>query len=542
MVNFFAAIVSAIRRRAHSAAYWIAERADTSILSAWMRPTPLDLQGARASAQNGDPQRWFALANETLRDAHVRAEIAKASEYVGGARLAIQEPEVYRGFKARDTPEAKRANAIAAAVRSELMSPRVNLRASLIRMQRALMLHGVSVTIVRRTPGAGPEGRERLDALLQVPGQRLGWDWDRGGEMVLRRTALETIDRALLVRDLGDEVIVIVADEDIPDPTLRGMTLGLVTWWLVRDSALRWWVRYAEKFGIPMVWASHPSGNDQAKGKLRALLSGMGPDGFAVVENGTELKELNGGARSASFQTPQEVLFGAAGREISKLVMGHTQTADVQAGTGSKASAVVGDDVSLRLTETRCAILAAAIREQLVRPYVLKNFGEEAAAKYTPDVFFDLEEREDLAVVAEAVDKLADRMDIAESDVRERTGFRQPQDGEPVLEKKAPPPALPGQRGQQPPTGMSRSRGVAGELSSLEAWALARANGTGEELLAPLQDLIDQAERDGATLGQLLARVIQRSGIAPDAPHLMDVLAAVQLEATMRGWNRERVQ
>ena len=245
-------------------AIWNGGIADQWVAQWFRRPTAETLKQARFLAQSGDPELWYGLANECLRDSQIRTDVDKASDAIATANISIQEPQAFRSWsrkqkaKEKADPEAARATEIRMWVESQLLAPRVKLRQVLKKWARALIVQSIAPLEVR--VAYDDAGEEHLQSLRPAPAQRLGWDWNRGGKMVLRPEASQPVIGAPLVEELGTSVVVAQLDDDIPDPTLHGITYALIALWILRDSCRRWWIRLAEKFGIPIIWATSSEG------------------------------------------------------------------------------------------------------------------------------------------------------------------------------------------------------------------------------------------------------------------------------------------
>ncbi|TAL45429.1 MAG: DUF935 family protein [Salinibacterium sp.] len=461
-------VISFLRRPVTSV--WMTGQADQFVFSVFHRPTAKVLQQARAMVQFGDPSRWFALANESMRDSQIRADVKKAAGLVSTARISIQEPKQYRGWGVIKGPDTDAAAQVRSWVEDQLAAPSVKLRSVLYKWARAVLLHGMGgievISSVDPTRPAGDE--ERLESLTPIPGQRFGWDWNRGGQMVLRYKVTQPIVEAPTVESLGSSVMLVELDADIPDPSLRGITAALLPLWILRDSAVRWWARLAEKFTIPILWATVPredgAAGEESRRNLQKGMQRLGPDGAGVFLEGTKLNVLDTSSTKAGAESPAQKLFESTGREISKLIHGHGQTSEVQSDTGSQSSAGVGDVNVLRTAEAFMQEFAGALREQWARHAVARRFGPEWADKFTPEFEMSIYERQDLQALSQAFLNLRSVAPVTKADFYKITGLSVPEKNEPCIDAGPPPgaapvPGAPVQK-QPPPAGADLPREV----------------------------------------------------------------------------------
>jgi len=505
-------------------------------------------------AEQGETRYWFAFCDEMrARDAFLDAELSKAETMVAGARVDVLiVPACYRSRSKERTGEAARAAEVASYVQDVLLAPAVQLDRAVSALMDGFWKGLGALQVVVEPVASG----ERIVSLDSVPAQRFRWAYDSTELLVQTGKDWGALTP---VEELEDALVVFTPEAHIPSPARRGALRRLVPFFGIRTNGPGWWSRDVELFGIPMMLGEHPPGDEKTAGYLKNLLANLGARGWAVGPTGTKVTPLDTPNRG-SGQSPHEAILDWTARQISVEVLGATQTTDVQAGAGSKASASVHQDVVIGKAAARARRVAACLREQLVFPLVERRFGKDVALRHTPELAIQVEQKPAIGEWGQAMKVLVEAgfgASIPRSLVNELGYAPEPEEGEPTLEKPvvavAPPGPVMGEDPEEPedeePTETEAhraSRQAAGasqpeaELVRLETWAAKQATGAGEELLAPYRELIDQAEKDGATLQQLYSRIIQRAGVPPEAPHLLDLLAAVQCEAVMRGWSRER--
>lgn len=506
----------------------------------WLIPSgyaykPEDIQQWIIAAQGGDPTSLYAFCDEMrARDTHLQSELGKAERKALGSRIDILPYPAKHRSRVRGktlTGDAALAAQVAEYCEDTLLAPDVRLEHA----ARALM-NGFWKGLGAFQVIAEPRARDEKITLLPVPSQRFFCEPNSTTLMVMTTGQRSS---AVPVESLGTSLVVFQPDADIPDPARRGLYRSIFPFYAIRTFGPSWWSRFVELFGLPLRKGTFPRDNPSVKSDLITALDRAGNKPWVVVPEGAAVEFVNG--VNASNGDIHPAILDWTAREISKAVLGATQGTDVQKGAGSKASAEVHERVSAELAISRGREVAIVLRQQLLLPLVSRKFGPEVAQRFTPEVAFRTDDRSNLLELSQAVKNFADAgfgEAIPLSLPNELAGIPVPEEGEPTVSKK--PEPLQQQMPQLSRVSFTAKPSAAAELAGLEEWAVRRAAGSGEEILAPYEHILSQAEADGATLEQVYARIVQQSGIPPESPHLIDLLAAVQMEALMRGLSRER--
>ena len=408
----------------------------------------------------------------------------------------------------------------------------------------------------------GMHGRWRLARLDPVESER--YRWHPTTKQLCVQPGDDTSE-LVPVADLGSRAVTIVAEPTVRRRDRAGVLRRCVSPWLTARNGREWWARDIEIFASPFRWAKYKRGDKDAPAKLREALRTMGNLGYAAFPDDVDLQFVKG------FDTAgkgQGELVGYCERAMSKAVLGSTQTADVQVGAGSKASAGVHFDVVETVVDSYGRRICEVFREQLLKPLVAISFGSEIAEQFTPVPILRVRRYDDLLTFWQAMETAgkAGAKGIPLSYVRSRTGMPEAEEGEPVLEPPSPAPAPapgPGPKGPEPEddepepdetddpaepdkqavgrqTHAARRQAPASELSRLEAWAVEDVESAGKALLAPYVALIAEVKRDGGDLGHLAARVrlqaqMENEGKAKTA----DLVSRVIAHALLTGWAHE---
>jgi phage gp29-like protein len=111
-----------------------------------------------------------------------------------------------------------------------------------------------------------------------------------------------------------------------------------------KKGGLKFWVVFAEKYGMPTIWAKVPRGTDTTDiNKLENSLENAVQDAILVTPDDTSVEFLNADSKSANSQIYNE-LIQACNTEISKAILGQTLTTE-QGKVGSQALGKVHADI-----------------------------------------------------------------------------------------------------------------------------------------------------------------------------------------------------
>lgn len=203
-------------------------------------------------------------------------------------------------------------------------------------------------------------------------------------------------------------------------------------WWLFKNFSIKDWVVFAEVCGMPLRVGTHPTGmGPDDKDAFKQALYGLGSDGVALISEGAKIDFVEAKTTGAG-QLVFERLANFCDAAMSKAVLGQTLTTQVGE-KGSYAASKTHDLVRKDLRDADAYALAKTLRQQVLRPLTLFNFGPDAPV---PVFAFALEEAEDLSAKADTLDKLAALgLPIPQAYVYATWGIPQPVGGEAVLSR-----------------------------------------------------------------------------------------------------------
>lgn len=213
------------------------------------------------------------------------------------------------------------------------------------------------------------------------------------------------------------------------EPTREGLARVLLWAALFRNWALRDWVALGELMWKPWRIGKYKKGADKADiANLRDVLRGMSASGVGLIPDTTELDVAwpEGNKQDGTHGGLCAYLAG----EMSKAVLGQTLTTEA-GDKGARALGQVHNLVRHDILEFDAVSVAEVIRRDLIAPLVRRNFGPDVAI---PGFRFLTEESVDLKAYSEAILNFRSAgLAICASDVRDKAGLREPQDGDELL-------------------------------------------------------------------------------------------------------------
>ena len=591
-MGIFERFASIFRKDSPTAPWYEPSLRDRWLLTVGTQYDKLAISGFLTKAHNGDT-RLLSIFKQEMRasDAHLDGELRKVESMLTQAPLSIlpfpasarrrfaaprkksDGPETGADKSARlaapkPNPETQMAQDIASYVRDQVLDPDVNIAQAIRHFFWGLCDFASGCQVVVEPGGIsslGPySGKERLRMIEPIPSERFRFI---PGTVTLAVQPGEdqSVSALIPVGDLGPSLALITADAHLSSPARRGILRKVITPWLTKRYGMEWWSRRVELFGMPFRKGKYPMGDDARRSALKLAMQEAGAAGFAAFPDGTDLEFLFA-AQSTGASDVHETLITFCDKAMSKVLMGSTQTSDIQRGAGSRASANVHMDIAERFVESYAQIICAVLREQIIKPLVARNFGDDAADIYTPVPVLRVKSYDDLLTLSQSIDALAAagfEENIPISWVHEASGIPVPEDDEPVLEKSTPPPSpfgagplgnpaappkppAPGQKPEDASAGgeviaFASRRAVESEVKKLDSKALDEATGSGTGLIEKYVHLIEQVKRDGGDLGHLASRV--RLAMQMDnkgKQETADVIAAVCARALHTGFIEEK--
>ncbi len=232
-------------------------------------------------------------------------------------------------------------------------------------------------------------------------------------------------------------------------PLRAGLARLAASAYLCKSFTVRDLMRFLEIYGMPVRVGKYPAGGGAAESKARKrlfdVLRRVGTDATFAIPDDVEIEfrdAMKGGEAGAFLGTAE-----CWDRQMSKLVLGQTSSADGTAGNYKAADQHKGVRLDIQKHDARTLI--AQVSRQLIRAFVSFNHGPQ---RRYPKVTLPVPDNEDIAKLANAVGTLVDRgLEVSQDQVLRRLGFARPQQGEKLLERsKSGSPAAPGTEPEEP--------------------------------------------------------------------------------------------
>ncbi|MCW1926292.1 DUF935 domain-containing protein [Luteolibacter arcticus] len=147
----------------------------------------------------------------------------------------------------------------------------------------------------------------------------------------------------------------------------------LTGYWLAAVYGLKWFMQFAQLFGIPFRWATYPEGDAKAKAELAAMMSNLGSQGWAAFKQGVEMNFLESGKSGSSLA--QADLLKLADEQCDVFILGQTLTSS-QGDRGSQALGNVHMEVRREVVEGVCDFVGEILTHQFIPAIVAANYGE----------------------------------------------------------------------------------------------------------------------------------------------------------------------
>jgi phage gp29-like protein len=188
------------------------------------------------------------------------------------------------------------------------------------------------------------------------------------------------------------------------------------------------WMTYAEVFGMPVrIGKYHSNATPEEKATLRRAVANIGTDANAIMPESMVI-ELLERSSSSGGEKLYENLCDWLNKQISKGVLGQTMSAE---NGSSNAQAQVHNEVRLDICRADIRQLEATINSQVIEPFIKLNYGNQ---EQYPRVKFPMAEPEDLTALTAGIKEFIPfGLKVPASQIREKFGLREPQEGEEIL-------------------------------------------------------------------------------------------------------------
>lgn len=214
---------------------------------------------------------------------------------------------------------------------------------------------------------------------------------------------------------------------------IRGGLARAVAWgWMFKNFSIKDWVSFLETYGMPLRVGRYDNGETEDNIAILArAVADLGSDAAAVFPKTMEVEFIDGKGGSAPgdlWRSMAEYIDD----QVSKVVLGQTNTADAKAGGLGSGQAEVHNEVRKDIRDFDAAMLAATIRRDAVVPMIMFNFGPHDDY---PRIKVGEVDSEDVEMLLKAAGTLVPMgVKVGARQMAEKTGLPMPEPGEDVLQ------------------------------------------------------------------------------------------------------------
>ena len=236
---------------------------------------------------------------------------------------------------------------------------------------------------------------------------------------------------------------------------IRSGLARIAAWgYMFKNFAIKDWVVFLEAYGHPVRIGKYgPNESEENKRILERALRSLGTDAAAAFPETMSVEFIDRKAGTA----PNDLWRSHAeyfDMQISKAVLGQTNTTDAQSGGLGSGQANVHNEVREDIERADAKLLAATLNRDLVVPLVIFNHGPRE--KY-PRLKIGRPDPVDIEALLDAAERLTEMgVEVDAEEVRERTGVPAAKAGKLVLQKKTVAPVAPDPGGDPSQIGPSQ--------------------------------------------------------------------------------------
>lgn len=171
-----------------------------------------------------------------------------------------------------------------------------------------------------------------------------------------------------------------------------------------KKGGLRYWVKFAEKYGMPWAVGKQPRNSPKAESdRLLDQLEAMIEDAVAVIPDDASVEMLQATGSSGNADAYEKLLMFCRS-EVAIALLGQNQSTEA---SSTHASAMAGLDVAAEIRDGDAGMVEAALNTQLIRWIVDLHEGEGA-----PAPVFELYEEEEVSKAQAERDEILSRTGV----------------------------------------------------------------------------------------------------------------------------------
>lgn len=210
--------------------------------------------------------------------------------------------------------------------------------------------------------------------------------------------------------------------------------------WKLKQHALQCWGNYVQRYGTGMRKAFHQDGNADAKAAMEYAAANMiGDVTLSIPDDGQSPRRKNDIEVHEPSAATGDTFYSLVVRLESKL----KEMIEGQSASSEATSTGLGSSVGTEHARTKsdhvdylAVVVDEAFRRDVLGPLARMNFGDDAVVPIMRTMVRK-PEPEKYAAAVKTIVEMGGR--VAQSDVYEYMGIREPDPGEPLFEKQEPP-------------------------------------------------------------------------------------------------------
>jgi len=313
---------------------------------------------AISAAETGFTRDLFCLYRDVLSyNSHLQTEFAKRKIAVLGDKRTIM------AVDEKDPSSQESAGAV-----QQMLDGCPTLKAGLVHLLDAA-LWPVSVLEKIFAPATVGGRRYILARLVPVPHWLLDYT---SGAMRIHDVDAATGTIQSTTHEVDPERYIVHRGHLLTSPdTWGGPMRSLLFWWLLATMTREWWARFLDRYGSPFLVGKYPKNDDKSRRVLQQAFSLSVRLGGLVVSDETKV-EIMQAAQSQSGDAYEKFLT-VCNREISKLILGQTLSAEAQATGMNSGVSTMQEGVRQDIRGWDCESLADTLRLQLFEQYLRIN-------------------------------------------------------------------------------------------------------------------------------------------------------------------------
>ena len=271
-------------------------------------------------------------------------------------------------------------------------------------------------------------------SLAMYVGRRYEGEWEHGPYGLIHKLDEEEREQVILhTHNLeGPDY------EEIEEAAFAYAGRGLrdTVWfqWMMKQTALQFWMTWIERYGMGVRVGTYPDGNASAQNVMQDVMENLIGDVSVLIPKqvggedlySLDIKEVN----SSQAKVFADLIEGYLAGQIKELIIGQTATTEATA-TGLGSS--VGDEHAetfRRIVQCDALNLSDTLTKELVNRYHEYNFG---VTDYQPRWAFSLEKNDPQAFMEGVRSFVELGGAVSQQQARTILGITEPEEGEPVL-------------------------------------------------------------------------------------------------------------